>query len=222
MKHLVYILILISVAFVAVIKIAMSARAATVTADLRDIGNTALNTPVEFIPKSNPQSQFGTIIGGVTKTVTPTNGIISTNIVGGVYDVRIKPYLFTVYVPTNDTTYTLISLATNGLNVYTYTSPNTTFRVAATSGDTNPAVLAGKLIGTNGITMATNATSADAYLSFQVGLSQNVFLRYGSGSPEGSVTGNLGAIFINTNGSTNTMFYLKVFGTNTSTGWAAK
>ena len=46
-------------------------------------------------------------------------------------------------------------------------------------------------------------------------------IRTGSGTPEGSVTGNICDVFLRTNGSTTTTLYIKESGTGTNTGWAS-
>lgn len=46
-------------------------------------------------------------------------------------------------------------------------------------------------------------------------------VRWGSGSPESSITGRVGDIYVRKNGSANGVLYLKETGTNTNTGWVA-
>lgn len=46
-------------------------------------------------------------------------------------------------------------------------------------------------------------------------------VRYGTGSPEGSVTAGIGSLYVDTAGSTGTTLYVKESGTG-NTGWAAK
>lgn len=46
--------------------------------------------------------------------------------------------------------------------------------------------------------------------------------RKGSGSPNGSVTGNPGDFYLNTSGGTGTTLYVKETGTGTNTGWVGK
>lgn len=51
--------------------------------------------------------------------------------------------------------------------------------------------------------------------------SANSRLRSGTGTPEGTLTGNIGDIFIRTDGGASTVLYIKESGTG-STGWIAK
>ena len=46
-------------------------------------------------------------------------------------------------------------------------------------------------------------------------------IKSGAGTPEGAVTGNIGHIYLRTDGSTNTTLYVKEAGAGTNTGWAA-
>lgn len=45
--------------------------------------------------------------------------------------------------------------------------------------------------------------------------------KFGSGSPEGVVTANIGCQYVNTDGGAGTTLYLKESGTGTNTGWTA-
>jgi hypothetical protein len=47
-------------------------------------------------------------------------------------------------------------------------------------------------------------------------------VRYGSGTPEGAVTGSIGDIFMNLSGGASTTLYVKTSGASTNTGWTAK
>jgi len=50
---------------------------------------------------------------------------------------------------------------------------------------------------------------------------QGVALRVGTGTPESVVTGNVGDLFIRTDGGASTVLYVKESGTG-NTGWIAK
>ena len=50
---------------------------------------------------------------------------------------------------------------------------------------------------------------------------QGVALRVGTGTPESVVTGNVGDLFIRTDGGASTVLYVKESGTG-NTGWVAK
>jgi hypothetical protein len=50
----------------------------------------------------------------------------------------------------------------------------------------------------------------------------NATIRSGSGSPEGVVTGNVGDLFLRTDGSAGSALYVKESGSGTNTGWIAK
>jgi len=47
-----------------------------------------------------------------------------------------------------------------------------------------------------------------------------IYIKYGSGSPEGSVTANVGSLYLRTDGGANTTLYVKESGTG-NTGWSA-
>ena len=61
----------------------------------------------------------------------------------------------------------------------------------------------------------------DAYVQRIVFLDGTRFFTVGSGSPEGSVTASVGALYTRTNGGANTTLYVKESGTG-NTGWVAK
>ena len=44
----------------------------------------------------------------------------------------------------------------------------------------------------------------------------------GAGTPEGAVVGNIGQLFVRTDGGANTTLYVKESGLSTNTGWVAK
>jgi hypothetical protein len=46
-------------------------------------------------------------------------------------------------------------------------------------------------------------------------------IKSGEGTPEGSVTGVIGNIYLRSDGGANTTLYVKESGNNTNTGWAA-
>lgn len=48
-----------------------------------------------------------------------------------------------------------------------------------------------------------------------------IYIKFGSGSPEGAVTANVGSLYLRTDGSTSTTLYVKTSGTG-NTGWTAK
>lgn len=48
------------------------------------------------------------------------------------------------------------------------------------------------------------------------------FVKVGTGSPNGVVTGDIGNLYINTSGGAGTTLYVKESGTATNTGWVAK
>lgn len=48
-----------------------------------------------------------------------------------------------------------------------------------------------------------------------------IYIKYGSGSPEGVVTANIGSLYLRTDGGANTTLYVKESGTG-NTGWIAK
>ena len=50
---------------------------------------------------------------------------------------------------------------------------------------------------------------------------QSLYIRFGSGSPEGAVTAPVGAIYSRTDGGAGTSFYVKESGSG-NTGWVAK
>lgn len=50
---------------------------------------------------------------------------------------------------------------------------------------------------------------------------QSLYIRYGSGTPEGAITAPVGAIYSRTDGGAGTSFYVKESGTG-NTGWVAK
>jgi len=54
------------------------------------------------------------------------------------------------------------------------------------------------------------------------GGSQVIWGCYGSGSPEGVVTANIGSFYFRTDGGINTTFYIKESGNGTNTGWNSK
>jgi hypothetical protein len=47
-------------------------------------------------------------------------------------------------------------------------------------------------------------------------------LRFGTGSPEGVVTADIGTLYMRTDGSTSTTLYVKTAGNGLATGWTAK
>lgn len=48
------------------------------------------------------------------------------------------------------------------------------------------------------------------------------YIKWGSGSPEGVVTANIGSLYLRTDGSTSTTLYIKTAGNGLSTGWTSK
>ena len=48
-----------------------------------------------------------------------------------------------------------------------------------------------------------------------------IYLRSGTGAPEGNVVGSIGDVYFRTDGSTNTTLYIKESGTETAYGWVA-
>lgn len=47
-------------------------------------------------------------------------------------------------------------------------------------------------------------------------------VRYGAGSPEGRITGDVGDLYLNRSGGAGTVLYVKESGQRTNTGWIAK
>jgi len=50
----------------------------------------------------------------------------------------------------------------------------------------------------------------------------NLNTQYGTGSPNGSITGGIGSVYINKSGGAGTTLYVKESGANTNTGWVGK
>ena len=59
-------------------------------------------------------------------------------------------------------------------------------------------------------------------LGFLSGGSNRLYLRWGAGSPEGVQDGNVGCLYLRTDGGPTTTLYVKTSGTATVTGWTAK
>jgi len=80
----------------------------------------------------------------------------------------------------------------------------------------------GITLGTN-VIAAYNVNCAGQGVEFSV-LDQatNLIVRYGAYSPNGSVTGGLGSIWIDTLGGSGTTLWIKESGANTDTGWVGK
>lgn len=75
-----------------------------------------------------------------------------------------------------------------------------------------------------GCTLTLNASGVTSLSSTKLelnGVSSNVGINVGSGTPEGVVTANIGSIFLRTNGGASTTLYVKESGTG-NTGWVAK
>lgn len=68
---------------------------------------------------------------------------------------------------------------------------------------------------------ATPSGSFTLPVSLQVGGSSGATIRTGSGTPEGAVIGNVGDIYLRTNGGSGTIIYEKASGAATNTGWVA-
>jgi len=49
-----------------------------------------------------------------------------------------------------------------------------------------------------------------------------IFIKFGSGTPEGAITANVGSLYLRTNGGANTTLYVKESGNGANTGWIAK
>jgi hypothetical protein len=47
-------------------------------------------------------------------------------------------------------------------------------------------------------------------------------IKSGAGTPEGSVRGSIGNVYLRSDGGASTSFYVKESGINTTTGWVAK
>ncbi len=47
-------------------------------------------------------------------------------------------------------------------------------------------------------------------------------LKFGTGSPEGVVTADIGTLYMRTDGSTSTTLYVKTANNNSANGWTAK
>lgn len=52
--------------------------------------------------------------------------------------------------------------------------------------------------------------------------SQVIYIKHGTGSPEGVITANIGSLYLDHEGGTNTTLYIKESGNGTATGWVAK
>ena len=52
-------------------------------------------------------------------------------------------------------------------------------------------------------------------------ISNNIFIGAGNGTPEGTITANIGSLFLRTDGGVVTTLYVKTSGTG-NTGWTAK
>ena len=50
----------------------------------------------------------------------------------------------------------------------------------------------------------------------------SVRIRSGTGAPVGKIVGNVGDLYLRTDGGASTVLYVKETGTNTSTGWVGK
>ena len=68
----------------------------------------------------------------------------------------------------------------------------------------------------NGATIETRLADDSGFAA-----EQSLYIRFGSGTPEGNVTAPVGAIYSRTDGGANTSFYVKESGAG-STGWVAK
>jgi hypothetical protein len=102
----------------------LSLPAATVTGTLQDVGLAPVVTNLVFTPLSTPTSSGSSIIiFSKPKTITTTAlGAFSTNLAAGDYKVQIgliSKDSFLISVPTNETSYSWVALATNTLT-YTY------------------------------------------------------------------------------------------------------
>ena len=61
----------------------------------------------------------------------------------------------------------------------------------------------------------------DAYMRF-IHLGLGIVVQSGQGAPEGRISGNVGCIYMRTDGSSDSTMYVKESGTGTTNGWVAK
>lgn len=73
-----------------------------------------------------------------------------------------------------------------------------------------------------GVFLVDALKDIEARLSQQPVRIGGVYVRTGTGSPNGSVIGSVGDLFLRTDGGTSTTLYVKQSGANTLTGWVAK
>lgn len=67
-----------------------------------------------------------------------------------------------------------------------------------------------------------NAQRAIKHIQAQIVTQVNLPIFTGKGSPNGSVTASIGALYLRLDGGANTTLYVKESGTNTNSGWTAK
>jgi len=89
---------------VALLLAGFSLSATTVTGLVVNITGTATTTNILFTPSPLPGTSGGSVVAGSSKLVIATNGVFSTDLVGGRYNVRISPRdPFIIWVPTSGT-----------------------------------------------------------------------------------------------------------------------
>lgn len=79
----------------------------------------------------------------------------------------------------------------------------------------------GPVYAESGIVVDSNQGIKFKILSTGAVTSAAPFIKSGSGTPEGAVTGPVGSVWLRTDGSTSTTIYIKTSGTS-NTGWTAK
>ena len=89
---------------VALLLAGFSLSATTVTGLVVNITGSAFTTNILFTPSPLPGTSGGAFVVGSSKLIVATNGVFSTDLVGGRYNVRISPRdPFIIWVPTSGT-----------------------------------------------------------------------------------------------------------------------
>jgi hypothetical protein len=93
----------------------------------------------------------------------------------------------------------------------------------AAEGDYLYDVMALTFLGAANVPFSRLFVGEDIRLGYGAsGGSQVRFIKWGTGTPEGSVTANIGSIFLRFDGGTSTTLYVKTSGNGLATGWTAK
>lgn len=92
---------------------AAQVRGATVIGSLQDTSGNPINLPIKFAPDGLPSISGENLLVGVTKTITPSNGTFSVDLVSGIYKVTVASHpSFKIFVPVGAITYNINDLAT--------------------------------------------------------------------------------------------------------------